>query len=422
MDWDIDIFNFDGFDEQELDLSIRSILLDEPATMLPVADQTLATAWPSELLTLPTDPSSPLQLQQIPLQLPDPYRKPSSCTSTVMDDLQDRDSDNDSGHASEVNQSFTDASLIEDDTLFGDSANDAGSDAENDVPPVAFDVEPGAVGDPEASPSSAPVCQVCGQQLAVSVTGRLPSSVRRCESCRKDFGVPPPPFGCPLCGKQLGSRLGLTCHLRVHTGERPFRCDVCERTFGLRSTLAAHQKLHGPEGALLCETCGRVFTQPSALSNHRHLHNPVRRHRCGLCGKEFVRLHALKTHIRSHSNERPYGCEQCGKTFTEKHVLVRHRKTHSGERPFACGVCGKTFKEKYDLLRHSLIHSGQRPHKCAVCSKSFVQSNALAKHRKCHERSGLAPVRLWRETVDGAGGDEGVPREVLVPREGLPCC
>ncbi|XP_052873488.1 zinc finger protein 691-like [Anopheles cruzii] len=419
MDWDIDIFNFDGFDERELDLSIRSILLDEPATMLPVADQTLATAWPSELLTLPTDPSSPLQLQQLPLQS-DPYRKPSSCTtSTMMDDLQD--SDNDSGHASEVNQSFTDTSLIEDDTLFGDSAND-GSDAENDVPSAPFDVAPGAVGDPEASPSSAQVCQVCGQQLSVAaVAGRLPNSVRRCESCRKDHRGVPPPYSCPLCGKQLGSRLGLTCHLRVHTGERPFRCDVCLRTFGLRSTLAAHQKLHGKTGALRCETCGRVFTQPSALSSHRRTcPHPVRPHRCGLCGKEFVRLHALKTHIRSHSNERPFGCEQCDKTFAEKHVLVRHRKTHSGERPFGCGVCGKTFKEKYDATRHSLIHSGQRPHKCAVCSKSFVQSNALAKHRKCHERGGLAVVRkqLWRETVDGAAGDEGVPREVL----GLQCC
>ncbi|XP_049539122.1 gastrula zinc finger protein XlCGF8.2DB-like [Anopheles darlingi] len=313
------------------------------------------------------------------------------------------DSDQDSGHASdEVSQAYSDTSFIEEIMFVASAAHEGGSDAENDAPIARCIFEEdqqkeatdGESFNERATSQQHPNgewwCEVCGKTQN--------RNRRRCETChrhrqRHSVAGHQQSFSCSHCGKQFRRRLALTCHLRVHTGERPFRCEVCERSFSLRSTLAAHRKLHGGSDggpALQCETCGRIFTQPSALSSHRQLHASVRPHCCGLCGKEFVRLHALKIHILSHSNERPYGCEECGKTFAEKHVLVRHRKTHSGERPYGCAVCGKSFKERYDLLRHSLIHSGQRPHKCTVCSKSFVQSNALAKHRKCHERNAVA--------------------------------
>ncbi|XP_035788266.1 zinc finger protein 501-like [Anopheles albimanus] len=439
MDWDIDIFNFDGFDERELDLSIRSILLDESAgsTMLPSADQTVLASWPELLSTLPGDHQQQQPQQQQSSLSPShhaasTYRKPSNCTTTVLMADQE-DSDQDSGHASdEVSQAYSDTSLIEEIMFVGSPANEGGSDTENDarLACCAFEEEEETTDGKSLSEHTATQqttngdwwCEGCGQARN--------QNRRRCETCQRHRHrrssvatvghQPSASFSCSHCGKQFRRRLALTCHLRVHTGERPFRCEVCERSFSLRSTLAAHRKLHGrTDGGptLQCETCGRIFTQPSALSSHRQLHAPVRPHCCGLCGKDFVRLHALKTHIRSHSNERPYGCEDCGKTFAEKHVLVRHRKTHSGERPHGCAVCGKYFKERYDLLRHSLIHSGQRPHQCTVCSKSFVQSNALAKHRKCHERNGGG-------VAAAAAAATGVrrPSELFTHAKSAKCC
>ncbi|XP_053677775.1 zinc finger protein 501-like [Anopheles nili] len=312
MDWDIiDIFNFD-MDERELDISIRSILFED--TMLPSSQD--QTPVPCELDPVPSRQWSSSS-----------YWNPSKCT-TPTEKLEE-DSDQDSGHGSELSE--VSASSTKDMAI----ARTHGSDAENDI-----------------------------HEDAVPLT--------RC---------------CPHCDKQLPNRAALERHLRLHTDERPFRCPVCPKAFRLSSTLSAHKRLHDQTGpSLRCETCDRTFTQPSALSSHRLLHESVRPHACNLCGKQFVRLHALRTHVRGHANERPFQCDQCGKAFAEKHVLVRHRKTHSDERPHACPVCDKTFKERYDLLRHSLIHSGLRPHQCPECSKTFVQSNALAKHRRCHER------------------------------------
>ncbi|XP_032538642.1 GDNF-inducible zinc finger protein 1-like isoform X1 [Chiroxiphia lanceolata] len=59
---------------------------------------------------------------------------------------------------------------------------------------------------------------------------------------------------CPYCDKVVGSKCGLSVHVRTHTGDRPYKCERCPASFAHRSAYTTHvRKIHesGQERKLL---------------------------------------------------------------------------------------------------------------------------------------------------------------------------
>ncbi|XP_051649062.1 GDNF-inducible zinc finger protein 1-like [Manacus candei] len=70
---------------------------------------------------------------------------------------------------------------------------------------------------------------------------RVPLGKRECRAC-------------PYCDKVVGSKCGLSVHIRTHTGDRPYKCERCPASFAHRSAYSTHvRKIHesGQERKLL---------------------------------------------------------------------------------------------------------------------------------------------------------------------------
>uniref|UniRef100_A0A8D8M7S2 Zinc finger protein 2 homolog n=1 Tax=Cacopsylla melanoneura TaxID=428564 RepID=A0A8D8M7S2_9HEMI len=108
------------------------------------------------------------------------------------------------------------------------------------------------------------------------------------------------PWCCRFCNKRMMTKLSLSIHERIHTGQRPFTCDWC----------------------------GQGFRSKANLLQHHPVHTGVRKYSCNVCGKAFSRKSFVTTHMRVHTGDRPYGCDVCQAKFTQVGDMRRHRKKH----------------------------------------------------------------------------------------------
>ena len=111
------------------------------------------------------------------------------------------------------------------------------------------------------------------------------------------------PFICNICNKGFAQISNLTCHKRIHTGEKPYQCEVCQKRFKLSHHLTEHSRTHTGEKPFKCEKCGKRFSQLSVLLRHNVIHTGEKPHKCMVCGKCFARKDKLTEHMRIHQSK-----------------------------------------------------------------------------------------------------------------------
>ncbi|XP_074710315.1 LOW QUALITY PROTEIN: uncharacterized protein LOC141936873 [Strix uralensis] len=257
------------------------------------------------------------------------------------------------------------------------------------------------------------------------------------EAARKPWGTCREEHMCEYCGKVFTYRSNLTCHRRIHTGEKPYKCQDCGRAFAQRGTLLCHQKRHTRPKGFRCNTCGNYFSFRSDLIKHQRTHTGERPYACSCCQMTFwrsdhLRRHQLAVHNGAGTDKQKE--EQCQPREEQSGMLqgpeeesqspmvdmehdgqqqpydmqVSHAPREpqkwtfnemcaedpqeaatqpwsgSRQKKYKCEYCGKVSACRSSLTRHQRIHTGEKPYKCQDCGRGFAQRWTLVCHQKTH--------------------------------------
>uniref|UniRef100_A0A8D0ETF6 C2H2-type domain-containing protein n=1 Tax=Strix occidentalis caurina TaxID=311401 RepID=A0A8D0ETF6_STROC len=261
-------------------------------------------------------------------------------------------------------------------------------------------------------------------------------------------------YKCEFCGKVFNRGSKLTCHLRIHTGEKPFKCQDCGKSFTESGSLVRHQRTHTREKPFLCATCGKVFSLSANAIRHQRTHTGERPYTCSDCGKSFgegteqaetwsrwllfmclqspqlspfVSPQGLGQTSRRRSSASPGksrgGCCKGPKRIPRappwmwRSQAPREPQKSSFKRTcaedpqegatqpwsnsrgndYTCEVCGKVFTCRSKLKQHQYMHTGEKPFNCRDCGKNFRKRwnllNKLNEHRRIH--TGEKPYKCW---------------------------
>ncbi|KAL1464896.1 hypothetical protein WDU94_004502, partial [Cyamophila willieti] len=164
------------------------------------------------------------------------------------------------------------------------------------------------------------------------------------------------PDTCHICGRVFTKHSELVKHLESeHNVPRsessPWCCRFCNKRMMTKLSLSIHERIHTGQRPFICDWCGQGFRSKANLLQHHPVHTGVRKYTCNVCGKAFSRKSFVTTHMRVHTGDRPYGCDVCGAKFTQVGDMRRHKKKHEErlERSKGGGIYHKTPREKQSL-------------------------------------------------------------------------
>ncbi|CAM1314712.1 PRDM10 (predicted) [Pycnogonum litorale] len=168
-----------------------------------------------------------------------------------------------------------------------------------------------------------------------------------------------------MCYKSFGAFESLQKHMLVHGSDdaKPLQCEICLKRFLNNSALSCHVKIHSGEKKVFeCPICKQVYEHVTTLKDHIHVHCVNGVFTCPSCLKKFKEYTQVRKHIRAFHSDKEFPCNQCDKVFPRPDKLKLHLLRHSDHREFLCSDCGKQFKRKDKLKEHTKrMHSGERP-------------------------------------------------------------
>ncbi|KAK7115019.1 uncharacterized protein [Littorina saxatilis] len=205
---------------------------------------------------------------------------------------------------------------------------------------------------------------------------------------------------CPICQKTFSRADSLTCHMRVHTGDRPYVCEYCSTSYKVSSHLRDHvRSKHTNTTPYECEKCNKTFTYNTAKRRHEKICGKDLSERvefvCAKCEKGFVTAKGYEKHQMKCNESRtvvsgvkdedmPFICITCEKRYDTFPGLDRHQRFFCGRSPqkgrYECEECGKVFLKRNRYITHTRRHVGDKPFKCTQCDACFYDSRTLRRH------------------------------------------
>ena len=83
-----------------------------------------------------------------------------------------------------------------------------------------------------------------------------------------------------------------------------------------------------------------IFAHSSNLTCHQKIHTGDKQYQCTRCNKCFVQK---STHMDTHTGDKSYQCSHCNKAFAGGPDLTRRQLIHTRDKPYKCVHCNKYF-------------------------------------------------------------------------------
>ncbi|KAI5643499.1 hypothetical protein NE865_04483 [Phthorimaea operculella] len=197
--------------------------------------------------------------------------------------------------------------------------------------------------DPDLTPESAIVCDVCSSVL--------PSE----KDLIKHASTHEDQRQCPHCMKPVNSVL-FAKHISTHmkTKNQVQNCSDCNYTTKFAVCLEAHiNRYHLKIRPYVCDLCNKTFYSDYTLKGHKATHKEERPELyCNICQKKFISQKAVMLHTRIHTGEQPYPCDLCELSFISASRRQQHKIRKHFEPQFECQICYKKLYTQSDLKRH----------------------------------------------------------------------